>query len=121
MQKNSFINRTRLEDSFLTLNNISFRTEVRHYFKVIFLGSASVGKTSIITRFVDDEISSIYKCTLTVDLKMKSILIDDNTWVELQLWDTCGQEIYNTICRQYYNHTKGILTFHHQVVSLYLI
>jgi len=70
--------------------------------KAIMLGSISVGKTSILGQLIDNKFNSDYICSLGVEFKLKSIPIDDKSLVDLQIWDTCGQERFKTITRSYY-------------------
>lgn len=105
-------NRRSLYDESYYSQNMSIKTEIRHYFKVILLGNVAVGKTSIISQFVDEYFEKNYECTISADRYVKSVLVEDNTWVDMNIWDTCGQEKYRTITRQYYKDTKGkILSF----------
>ena len=63
-------------------------------FKVVFIGDSSVGKTSIIKRFCNDEFQHEgMASTIGVDFQIKSIRVD-GSFVALQLWDTAGQERY---------------------------
>ena len=78
-------------------------------FKIIMLGDVAVGKTSILTRYVDNEFKSVYNCTIGVEYKIKKIKIDKITEAELKIWDTCGSEKYRTITRQYYLDTQGVV------------
>ena len=73
------------------------------------LGDVAVGKTSIVTRFVDNEFKSTYHCTVGVEYKVKSLKLDPYTNVNLKIWDTCGEEKYRTITRQYYRDTNGVV------------
>ena len=73
------------------------------------LGDVAVGKTSILTRYVDNEFKSVYNCTIGVEYKIKKIKIDKITEAELKIWDTCGSEKYRTITRQYYLDTQGVV------------
>ena len=92
------------DDSIL---NTSMQTEIRHYFKLILLGNVAVGKTSILKQFIEEKFDEQYSCTISADFRVKSMLIDHNTWVEMNVWDTCGQERYKTITRQYFKDAKG--------------
>lgn len=110
MQK-SLQQRMNANESFLHQNR-SMQTEIRHFFKIIILGNVSVGKTSILQQFLEESFDESYSCTISADYKSKSLLIDDNTWVEMNIWDTCGQEKYKTLTRQYYREARGcILVF----------
>ena len=77
-------------------------------FKIILIGDASVGKTSILQRFIHNKFKIEYNCTIGVDYCVKSLSLDNNTTVDMQIWDTCGQERFKTITRQYYRDSNGI-------------
>jgi len=64
--------------------------------KLLILGDASVGKTSLFTRFVKEEYSETYKATIGADFYSKTVQVDDKE-VILQIWDTAGQERYNSL------------------------
>jgi len=76
-------------------------------FKVILIGDIQVGKTSIFNQFIEQKFQKQYGATLSVDFKVKSIFIDENTVADLQVWDTCGEERFKTITRQYYRDING--------------
>lgn len=69
-------------------------------FKLVFLGEQSVGKTSIITRFMYDSFDSTYQATIGIDFLSKTMYLDDRT-VRLQLWDTAGQERFRSLIPSY--------------------
>nr|KIR84660.1 GTP-binding protein ryh1 [Cryptococcus tetragattii IND107] len=56
-------------------------------FKLVFLGEQSVGKTSLITRFMYDTFDNTYQATIGIDFLSKTMYLEDRT-VRLQLWDT---------------------------------
>ncbi|PTB80776.1 ras-like GTP-binding protein [Trichoderma longibrachiatum ATCC 18648] len=64
-------------------------------FKLVFLGEQSVGKTSLITRFMYDSFDNMYQATIGIDFLSK-----DRT-VRLQLWDTAGQERFRSLIPSY--------------------
>ena len=76
-------------------------------FKINLVGDSSVGKTSLLSRFVNDKFEQKYRCTIGVEYKCKNISIDDNS-IKLQVFDTCGAEKYRCITRSYYRSAKGI-------------
>jgi Ras-related protein Rab-7A len=76
--------------------------------KVLILGSAGVGKTSLLNRFVDENYSSNYKSTIGSDLRSKDIVINDEV-VTLQLVDTAGQERFNSLSTQFYRGAQMCL------------
>ena len=75
--------------------------------KLILLGDISVGKTSILGRYIKNSFSEVYKCTIQVERQAKLIDIDLHTSVKLVIWDTCGQEKYRNVTRQYYHGCDG--------------
>ncbi|XP_061153722.1 RAB6B, member RAS oncogene family a isoform X3 [Syngnathus typhle] len=69
-------------------------------FKLVFLGEQSVGKTSLITRFMYDSFDSTYQATIGIDFLSKTMYLEDRT-VRLQLWDTAGQERFRSLIPSY--------------------
>ncbi|OHS92742.1 GTP-binding protein ryh1 [Tritrichomonas foetus] len=68
--------------------------------KVVFLGAAGVGKTSIINRFMYDQFTRNYETTVGIDYFTKPMNVDDRT-VNLQIWDTAGQEQFQSLVPSY--------------------
>mmetsp|Transcript_4397 Transcript_4397/g.7248 ORF Transcript_4397/g.7248 Transcript_4397/m.7248 type:complete len:213 (-) Transcript_4397:601-1239(-) len=69
-------------------------------YKLVFLGDQSVGKTSIITRFMYDKFDNQYQATIGIDFLSKTMYLEDRT-VRLQLWDTAGQERFRSLIPSY--------------------
>ncbi|KAJ3066747.1 Ras- protein Rab-6B [Podochytrium sp. JEL0797] len=69
-------------------------------FKLVFLGEQSVGKTSLITRFMYDKFDNTYQATIGIDFLSKTMYLDDRS-VRLQLWDTAGQERFRSLIPSY--------------------
>jgi len=69
-------------------------------FKVVFLGDQSVGKTSLLTRFMYDSFEATYQATIGIDFLSKTIYTEDKT-IRLQLWDTAGQERFKSLIPGY--------------------
>jgi len=71
--------------------------------KVIVVGNGQVGKTSMITRFAKGIFTNEYKKTLAVDFLEKKMFVPAaNEEITYLLWDTAGQEEYDSITRGYY-------------------
>lgn len=79
-----------------------------YLFKVVLVGDAEVGKTSLTTRFAYGTFTDGYISTLGVDFIVKSLPIN-NFVVKLQAWDTAGQERYAGVRPIYYRGAKGAL------------
>lgn len=70
-------------------------------YKIVFLGDQSVGKTLLITRFMYDTFDEQYAATIGIDFLSKTMYLDDNRTVRLQLWDTAGQERFRLLIPSY--------------------
>ncbi|XP_029132499.1 ras-related protein Rab-6A isoform X2 [Labrus bergylta] len=70
-------------------------------FKLVFLGEQSVGKTSLITRFMYDSFDNTYQATIGIDFLSKTMYLEDRTQIRLQLWDTAGQERFRSLIPSY--------------------
>lgn len=79
--------------------SVSFNNNVRKV-KVVFLGEQSVGKTSIITKFMFDSFESAYQATIGIDFLAKIVETPERA-VRLQLWDTAGQERFRSLIPSY--------------------
>lgn len=100
--------------------------------KLILIGDSGVGKTSLISRFVDNVFETSYVTTIGVDFKLKTILLPstpsfpqsstqhsnakDNTSasanqkrIKLHIWDTTGQERYRAITSSFYRNAHGVI------------
>ncbi|KAF0686946.1 Aste57867_21294 [Aphanomyces stellatus] len=69
--------------------------------KLILLGNGSVGKSSIIARFVDDGFARQYKQTIGLDFFEKKIHLPHEKRVVLQVWDIGGQNINSKMLDKY--------------------
>ncbi|KAI8086910.1 P-loop containing nucleoside triphosphate hydrolase protein [Gilbertella persicaria] len=81
------------------MTSVEFGSPLRKY-KLVFLGEQSVGKTSLITRFMYDTFDSTYQATIGIDFLSKTMYLEDKT-VRLQLWDTAGQERFRSLIPSY--------------------
>jgi len=76
--------------------------------KVVILGDQGVGKTSLITRQVDDTftkdtMSTLGACNYTVTVPLHYLK------VRIRVWDTAGQERFRSIVPLYYRGAQGAL------------
>ena len=75
-------------------------------FKIVLIGESSVGKTNILSKYLNDEFNPNSKATVGVEFGTKNCKIDNNV-VKVQIWDTAGQERYRSITSAYYKGAKG--------------
>ena len=77
--------------------------------KIAFLGESSVGKTSIIERYMQGCFQQ-HSVTTTGSFKSKVLLANDGrTRIELNIWDTAGQEIYRSLTPLYYRDADAVV------------
>jgi len=82
------------------MSNIHHKVSPRAKYKLVFVGDSSVGKTSIISRFMYDHFDTNYDATIGIDFLAKTHTVDGKT-VRLQLWDTAGQERFRSLIPSY--------------------
>ena len=73
--------------------------------KVIFVGSGQVGKTSLITQYLNKTFTEGYLITVGVDKSMKNIKIEGKD-VTLEINDTAGQEDYRQVNKIFMKNTN---------------
>jgi len=76
--------------------------------KVLMVGDASVGKTSILDAFMHERFDPRYQTTIGIDYNVKFMELQDKT-IKLQFWDTAGQERFRCITRSYYHDAQIII------------
>ena len=69
-------------------------------YKVVFLGDQSVGKTSIIHRFIYDTFDENYQATIGIDFMSHKMFVEERIII-LNLWDTAGQERFKSLIPSY--------------------
>ena len=75
-------------------------------YKLILIGDSGVGKTNILSKYVNNEFSFATQSTVGVEFGSKIIKKGEKT-IKLQIWDTAGQERYKSITSAYYKGSKG--------------
>ena len=70
--------------------------------KVVLLGEAGVGKTSLLTRFVSGTFSQLVMSSTGSSFVTKNIELDENNKIKFQIWDTAGQEKYRSLAKIFY-------------------
>jgi len=75
-------------------------------FKLVLIGDSGVGKTNILSRYINNEFSYSSKSTVGVEFGSKIIKTNDKL-IKIQIWDTAGQERYKSITSAYYKGAKG--------------
>lgn len=77
-------------------------------FKLVLLGESSVGKSSIVMRFVKGQFHEFQESTIGAAFLTQTVLIDDTT-VKFEIWDTAGQERYHSLAPMYYRGAQAAI------------
>ena len=77
-------------------------------FKFLMIGDTGVGKTSLVHRLCLNEFKESIESTIGLEYMIYKLLISD-TKIQLQIWDTAGQEQYRSLGRSYYRDALGVL------------
>lgn len=80
----------------------------KYLFKILVIGDAGVGKTSLIRRFTKGYFSENTSATIGVDFAVKTLNIHGDK-VNLQCWDTAGQEKFRSITQSYYRNADAVI------------
>lgn len=75
--------------------------------KIVVLGMAGVGKTSIIKRFFKEEFATDYKLTVGIDIFNKHIEYEPGKIALVSIWDIAGQSRFEEFRKTFYNNTDG--------------
>ena len=76
--------------------------------KLVTLGPAGIGKTALLERFTDDKYTEYHKSTIGCEFNSKKVEHDGKN-INLQMWDTVGQERYDSLAPAYVRNANVIL------------
>jgi len=78
--------------------------------KLLLIGNSSVGKSSLLLRFSDEQWlpEDESSATIGVDFRVHKMEVKGKR-VKLSIWDTAGQERFRTITSSYYRGAQGII------------
>lgn len=77
-----------------------------YLFKLVIVGDSGVGKTNLLSKYLNNSFQDNSKATIGVELSTKVLHIDGKT-IQNQIWDTAGQERFRAIASSYYRNTVG--------------
>ena len=77
--------------------------------KTLIAGDASVGKTTLVHRFVKGEFIDTTTMTIGVEFFLKEIELDKNLTCHLQIFDIGGQERFRYMVKDYIPGARGAL------------
>ena len=76
-------------------------------FKVVLVGESGVGKTSIITQFIDQTFQEDQQSTTGGTFSTKSVICDGGKILKFEIWDTAGQEKYRSLTKMFYKDANA--------------
>ena len=81
--------------------------------KIVLVGDAGTGKTCIISRYINNRFEKTQMTTACPSFCTKTVLYPEyNKTLNLDIWDTAGQEIYRSISKLFYKGASvGILVY----------
>ena len=84
------------------MEKIKKEIEYDYIFKIILLGDTGVGKTSIVRRLRDKGFKYQAEPTIGLDFTSMYSNITHGKKIKFHVWDTAGQENFNSIIQTYY-------------------
>ena len=84
------------------------REDYPHYdisFKIIVIGNAGVGKSCLSMQATKKRFENNYLATVGFEFFVFNMRIGDKV-IKLQIWDTCGQEVYRSLITSFYKNSS---------------
>ena len=92
------------------MSAVGGRTTPDFLFKIILVGDTAVGKSCLLTRFIEPEEPMLGAHDATIGVEFMSKVINhDGKKIKLEIWDTAGQEAYQSITRSYFRGAHGAI------------
>ena len=74
-------------------------------FKIIIIGDSGVGKSCLTMKGIKNVFEEFYSPTVGFEFFTFNIKINDKS-IKLQIWDTCGQEVYRSLVSSFYKNSS---------------
>ena len=74
-------------------------------YKTIVIGDSGVGKSCLTVQAVHNKFEELYRATVGFEFMSFNIRIN-KVVIKLQIWDTCGQEVYKSLITGLYRNTS---------------
>ena len=78
--------------------------QINFTFKIIIVGESGVGKSCLALKGTEDKFHDFYLPTIGFDF-FKITFKMNNQIIKLEIWDTCGQEVYRSLISNYYKNS----------------
>tara|TARA_B100001540_G_C15590653_1_gene543887 strand:- start:83 stop:649 length:567 start_codon:yes stop_codon:yes gene_type:complete len=80
----------------------------RNDHKIVLIGDTNVGKSSIAAQFVRKKFNEHSEPTIGAAFLTKPVIYNDTQYM-LNIWDTAGQEKYNSLIPMYYRNANAAI------------
>ena len=77
--------------------------------KIELIGESGVGKTSIISQFVDQVFQDDQQSTIGGTFSTKTVKCSNGKTLKLEIWDTAGQERYRSVTKMFYKDANAAI------------
>ena len=74
-------------------------------FKIIVIGDSGVGKSCLTNKATKNEFEDTYNATVGFEFFSFNLKLDEKI-IKLQIWDTCGQELYRSLITNFYRNSS---------------
>lgn len=85
---------------------MSMHGEPDYRFKVVVIGAPGSGKTALVDQLIEKKFNEKPKTTVGVDYRPYRVDVEEFV-VQLELWDTAGQESYKAVAKTYFRDAVG--------------
>jgi len=80
-------------------------------FKLVLLGESSVGKSSLVLRFVKGQFHEFQESTIGAAFLTQKVILSDSI-VKFEIWDTAGQERFHSLAPMYYRGAQAAIVMY---------
>ncbi len=77
--------------------------------KIILVGDSTVGKTSIITQYIENRFEEEYLITMVGDKFPKDFKTKSGEIIKIEIWDTAGNEQYRAVNKIFMKNSKIVI------------
>ena len=77
--------------------------------KIVLVGEAGVGKTSIITQFIDNYFEEDLQASTGASFSAKNLVFDNGEKLRVEIWDTAGQERYRSLSKIFFQNSGAVV------------
>jgi small GTP-binding protein len=85
-----------------------FSINKMNLYKILLIGDKNIGKTSILNRYLYNNFYEKQKKTIGIDF-YKTSIVKNNIMYNLNIWDTSGDNIYDSVIKLYYRGLDVVL------------